>query len=107
MSVVCFYQECAYNSTQCVDKCEKLCGLPSAVKEFECFSPLAKCICEELAYVGDVGSSSASGGGGGVHPAVWGTIIGVVIMLCCAITFYKYWCGNRGSGTEIIQIIRK
>jgi len=107
MSVACFYEECAYNATQCAAKCTKLCGdLQSVVKEFECQTHVAKCICEVLAYDEShlgVGSSS----GGGVHPAVWGSLIGLGVMICCAITFYKYWCGNRGSGTEIIQIIRK
>ena len=54
------------------------------------------------------GQGTMSGGsGGGVHPAIWGSIIGVVIMVCCVVTFYKYWCGRRAEPTEIIQIIRK
>lgn len=104
---MCFYDECAYNSTQCAVKCTQLCAdSRSTVKEFDCRIPLAKCICAFDGLQMGVGSSSA-GGGGGVHPALWGSLIGIGVMICCAITFYKYWCGNRGSGTEIIQIIRK
>jgi len=56
--------------------------------------------------LGEGSNSGSGGGGGGVHPAVWGSLIGVVVMFCCAFTFYKYWCGEKkktGERTIIIQ----
>lgn len=55
-----------------------------------------------------LGSSANGGnGGGGLHIEIWGSLIGVIVLVCCVVTFYKYWCGQRASNTEVIQIIRK
>jgi len=98
MSLWCEPAECSGAAQSCYDKCVAFCGTAGAVSLFECKSPLAVCDCLPRA------DGESSEGGGVDHGALWGSVAGVVIMICCVVTFYKYWCSGRRSSERIVII---